>query len=185
MSITSAGKKLARLNPYCPAKPNFTSNNARIYFRPYVLCKMTLAAHHNGTHPCQICRHLEKFLSILFDNFTVAAWTSAQPQNAVPMAKGVFGNHFEQLAFVWDRSQCSAVREGRVNHTSIKDMNKVWNCTGVSVSVNSNGSSIGLQRPGVGTATSLESNADMANTIQLQHIHGHQALWTPVSVGIA
>ncbi|TPX33432.1 hypothetical protein SeMB42_g07477 [Synchytrium endobioticum] len=99
-----AERKLARANPHCP-EPSFTSNAARIYIRP----------------------HLEPFLSVLFSNFTVAAWTSAQPKNAVPMARGVFGRHFDNLAFVWDRSHCSAVREGRKDHSSIKDVSKVWN----------------------------------------------------------
>ncbi|TPX51700.1 hypothetical protein SeLEV6574_g00119 [Synchytrium endobioticum] len=99
-----AEQKLARVNPHCP-EPSFTSNAARIYIRP----------------------HLEPFLSVLFSNFTVAAWTSAQPKNAVPMARGVFGRHFDNLAFVWDRSHCSAVREGRKDHSSIKDVSKVWN----------------------------------------------------------
>ncbi|TPX40247.1 hypothetical protein SeMB42_g04120 [Synchytrium endobioticum] len=98
-----ADRKLASANPHCP-EPHFTSNAARIYLRP----------------------HLEFFLSALFSNFTVAAWTSAQPSNAVPMARGVFGRHFDKLAFVWDRTHCSAVREGRKDHSSIKDLTKVW-----------------------------------------------------------
>ncbi|TPX32877.1 hypothetical protein SmJEL517_g04072 [Synchytrium microbalum] len=102
--VKETSRKLARANPHCPIEPNFTSNKAKIYFRP----------------------HLETFLTLLFDNFTVAAWTSAQPNNALPLAHGVFGKYFDKLAFVWNRSHCSAVKESRKDHSSIKDLRKVW-----------------------------------------------------------
>ncbi|TPX30939.1 hypothetical protein SmJEL517_g05595 [Synchytrium microbalum] len=106
--VTKFDKRAAHQNPFLPPKASFKCNKAPVYVRP----------------------HLGVFLEFLFENFAVAAWTSAQPSNAKALATGAFGQYFEQLEFLWDRTHCSEVRGGRHDHSSIKDLRKIWDADG-------------------------------------------------------
>lgn len=81
---------------------------------------------------------LDDFLSFLFQYFNVAVWSSISNYNIAPTVKFIFGEHYEKLAFVYDRDFCeildvSSERSGpiRRDHTTPKpiirkNLSKVW-----------------------------------------------------------
>jgi hypothetical protein len=54
---------------------------------------------------------LDNFLSFLFEYFNVAVWSSISKHNIVPTAKFIFGEHYDKLAFVYDRDFCEILTD--------------------------------------------------------------------------
>jgi hypothetical protein len=86
-----------------PPTPDFSISSGKVFKRPFV----------------------DEFIDGIFKNFDVAVWTSALEKNAVPMVQNLFQAHTHQLKFLWNRSDCSDVKEG-VDHSSVKDLRKIW-----------------------------------------------------------
>ncbi|KAJ3189244.1 hypothetical protein HDU85_002869 [Gaertneriomyces sp. JEL0708] len=102
--VTPKHRPAANANPRCPPVPDFVLARAHAYFRPY----------------------LDAFLEGIFKHYAVAAWTSANPKNAQPMTQAIFGHYTPQLAFGWDRTHCSDVRNSFRDHSCRKDLYNVW-----------------------------------------------------------
>ncbi|KAJ3344170.1 hypothetical protein HDU83_005371 [Entophlyctis luteolus] len=101
-----AERSLANKNPLCPAAPDLTLNNHRVYLRPY----------------------LDAFFRFLFSNFHVAAWTSAMPQNSGPLVEYIFEpfGGAENLEFVWNRQHCIVEPTPDNPYNSVKDLRMIW-----------------------------------------------------------
>ncbi|KAJ3201641.1 hypothetical protein HDU82_007963 [Entophlyctis luteolus] len=99
-------RTLANRNPLCPAAPDLTLNNHKVYLRPY----------------------LDTFFGFLFANFHVAAWTSATPRNSGPLVEFIFEpfGGAENLEFVWNREHCIIEPAPDNPYNSVKDLRKIW-----------------------------------------------------------
>ncbi|KAI9017017.1 HAD-like domain-containing protein [Gaertneriomyces semiglobifer] len=102
--VTPKHRQAANANPRCPPVPDFVLARAHAYFRPY----------------------LDAFLEGIFKHYAVAAWTSANPKNGQPMTQAIFGHYTPQLAFGWDRTHCSDVKNSFRDHSCRKDLYNVW-----------------------------------------------------------
>lgn len=68
-------------------------------------------AHLVGQHYTWDRPHRESFLDFLFDNFTVAVWSSAMAHNVDLLVGSIFGpERRKQLLFEFDQSYCEEVR---------------------------------------------------------------------------
>jgi NLI interacting factor-like phosphatase len=82
-----------------------------------------------GVYRCEKRPHLDEFLSVLLDHpdrFEVGVWTSAMRKNGLPVAKALFGPRFVSVKFILTREDCSDVRNDDADHSSTKDLRKVW-----------------------------------------------------------
>ncbi|RKO92193.1 hypothetical protein BDK51DRAFT_23526 [Blyttiomyces helicus] len=72
--------------------------------------------------------YLDTFVMHLIESpeFEVAVWTSAGFNNATAMVMGTFGSNTEKLSFTWNRTQCSDVASTTEDHSSKKDLRKIW-----------------------------------------------------------
>jgi len=87
----------------------------------------TSIAHIAGT-PIIPREHLDSFLTMLDQSFTLAIWTSAQAKTAKQMVKALIPPAVRsRLLFVWGQNRCHGAR-GQVNRKFIfrKPLSKVW-----------------------------------------------------------
>lgn len=86
--------------------PDFTVNKSKVFKRP----------------------HWDKFLEALMKlpHIEVAVWTSAQPNNAVPLTEKLFGKYVNRLQFILDRSHCEDAPMGVKVDTAVKNLELVF-----------------------------------------------------------
>ncbi|KAL2914357.1 hypothetical protein HK105_206129 [Polyrhizophydium stewartii] len=100
-------KTLARQNRFLPEEPDFGVRKSKVYLRPYT---DTLFAQ-LGAMP----------------DVSFGVWTSAQPENARPLARAALGAVFGSQAFVLDRTHCKNAPMGVASSKVVKDLSVIWN----------------------------------------------------------
>jgi len=83
---------------------------------------------------------LDSFIKYIFENFDVAVWSSVMKHNIEPLAKEVFGKHYDELFFVADQDYCQKLdnpeidpKTGKPSAKPIfrKNLDVVWLFPGV------------------------------------------------------
>ncbi|KAJ3132740.1 hypothetical protein HK100_005007 [Physocladia obscura] len=144
--IDRVGKGIERAaanrNPLCPAAPDLTLNNHKVYLRPY----------------------LDVFLKFLFENFHVAAWTSATPKNSAPLADFIFEpfGGAKPLEFLWDREKCIIEPMPGKEYNSVKDLARIWSNNNLDRQQNLSAKSSRSSSPSPSSSSSLSTASPLS-----------------------
>lgn len=81
-----------------------------------------------GNFVAQKRPHLDTFLKFLFDNFTVAYWSSIAYYNTKQFGEYAFGEHYKKLLFMWDQTKCWSFDHPTIDNKPLflKPLAKVW-----------------------------------------------------------
>ncbi|KAI9203976.1 NLI interacting factor-like phosphatase-domain-containing protein [Polychytrium aggregatum] len=100
-------------------------------FRPHGL--YATISKRKGPERIHIRPHVDVFLKVLLENFSVATWTSAMAKNAEPLVDLIMQDRSEDLAFQWSQDKCTLTgRQVRKSNGSgnkpeiIKELQTVW-----------------------------------------------------------
>lgn len=85
-----------------------------------------------GNHYAWKRPHLDSFLDHVFENYTVAVWSSANRKNVELLCDFIFGTYRDQLLFVWCQDECEKITPHPDPEESSpalyrKDLVRVWN----------------------------------------------------------